>query len=134
MNRVLINKAAIVDRCINRIKDEYTDFETLQANFTKQDAIILNLERACQACIDAALHLVKEKKLGIPQNSKEAFHILEKEGIIDNSLSISMQNMVGFRNKVIQEYQSLKLEILNSIITSEKDELSKFMGILVRLN
>jgi uncharacterized protein YutE (UPF0331/DUF86 family) len=133
MSRVLLNKMAIVHRCLNRINEEYTDFETLQANFTKQDAIILNLERACQACIDAALHVVKEKKLGIPQNSKEAFQILEKERIIDSSLSISMQNMVGFRNIAIHEYQSLKLEILNSIITSEKDELSKFMGVLVKV-
>lgn len=58
---VIINKAATVERCIRRIQEDYdTDFRT---NFTKQDAVILNLERACQACIDMAAHTVKARKL-----------------------------------------------------------------------
>lgn len=131
MDRVLLNKLTIVDKCLNRIEEEYLDFESLKANFTQQDAIILNIERACQACIDAALHIVKVSKLGLPQSSKEAFQILEKSKIIDTELAKSMQNMVGFRNIAIHEYQSLNLEILNSIIIKDKEDLRRFMGIII---
>lgn len=131
MDRVLINKLTIVDKCLNRIEEEYVDLESLKANFTQQDAIILNIERACQACIDAALHFVKVRKLGLPQSSKEAFQILEKSRIIDTELTKSMQNMVGFRNIAIHEYQSLNLEILNSIIVKDKEDLRRFIGTII---
>ena len=48
-------------------------------NHTKQDSIVLNLQRACEASIALAMHIVAEKKLGIPQKSQEAFTLLEVE-------------------------------------------------------
>jgi uncharacterized protein YutE (UPF0331/DUF86 family) len=33
------------------------------------------------------MHIVAEKKLGLPQNSRDAFSFLEDEGILPSSLS-----------------------------------------------
>lgn len=60
-------------------------------NFTKQDSIVLNLQRACEASIGLAMHIVAEKKLGLPQNSRDAFTLLEQENIISSSLSSKMK-------------------------------------------
>ena len=57
-------------------------------NNTKQDSIVLNLQRACEASIDLAMHIIAEKKLGLPQNSRDAFSFLEGEGILPLSLLI----------------------------------------------
>ncbi len=46
-------------------------YEKLETYFTRQDSIILNLHRACEASIDAAMHLVRVKRLGIPQESRD---------------------------------------------------------------
>lgn len=46
----------------------------------------MNLERAIQACIDCAQYIVKQNKLGIPQFSREAFELLELNGIIGSDL------------------------------------------------
>jgi uncharacterized protein YutE (UPF0331/DUF86 family) len=35
-------------------------------NYTKQDSIILNIQRACKAVIDLGMHVIAEKGLGIP--------------------------------------------------------------------
>jgi len=35
-------------------------------DYTKQDSIILNIQRACQAFIDLAMHIVAEECLGLP--------------------------------------------------------------------
>jgi carbamoyl-phosphate synthase large subunit len=43
------------------------DDANLLANQTRQDAIILNLQLACESSIDAAMHLVRVHRLGIPQ-------------------------------------------------------------------
>lgn len=50
---VVVNTASIVERCLQRIEDEYQgDSENLYENVTRQDAIGLNLQRACQAAFD----------------------------------------------------------------------------------
>ena len=57
---VLLNKAASIERAVRRVREEYAgDDGNLLANQTKQDAIILNLQRACESSIDAAMHLVR---------------------------------------------------------------------------
>jgi hypothetical protein len=44
---IIINKIETIKRCLNRIKEEYLGSEKeLENNYTKQDSIILNLERA----------------------------------------------------------------------------------------
>ncbi len=72
---VLLNKAAIIERCLRRIREEYTLCPRLN-NYTHIDAITLNLERACQAAIDMAMHLLASEHLGIPQSSAHAFDLL----------------------------------------------------------
>jgi len=70
MDEVLLGKAAIIERCLRRIDEEYRGHEDeLATNFTRQDSILLNLQRACEASIDAAMHLVRLHRLGIPTAS-----------------------------------------------------------------
>ncbi|MGB3850497.1 MAG: HepT-like ribonuclease domain-containing protein [Tunicatimonas sp.] len=68
---VLTNKAAIIERCVARIREDFD--EDFANDFTKQDAVILNLQRACQACIDMAAHVVKTQKLGVPKPAASCF-------------------------------------------------------------
>lgn len=119
---IIMNKSEIVKRCIKRIKEEYENNPDNLQNYTKQDSIILNLQRMCEACIDAAIHVVRIKKLGVPQTSKECFQILEKENIIDKNLSSKLQGMVGFRNIAVHDYQTLDIEILQKIIENNLED------------
>ena len=48
-NDVILNKINIVERCIKRIHEEYGNNPEHLKNFTKQDSIVLNLQRACEA-------------------------------------------------------------------------------------
>lgn len=56
---VLINKASSIERCVARAREEYdknpTSFAT---DFTRQDAAILNIQRACEAALDMGQHLI----------------------------------------------------------------------------
>jgi uncharacterized protein YutE (UPF0331/DUF86 family) len=132
MDDVIINKSESILRCIKRIEEDYDDeFET---NYTKQDAIILNIQRAIQQTIDLGAYIVKKKKLGIPKSSKEIFEILEKEGYISKNLSIDLQKMVGFRNLAVHEYTKLKLEILEYIIKEKIWDLKVFVDEIKSIN
>jgi uncharacterized protein YutE (UPF0331/DUF86 family) len=124
---VLINKVAIVERCLMRIDEEYAgDINNLKINFTKQDSIILNLERACEASIDIAMRLVRKYNLGIPQESREAFDLLFKAGKIDEALGHNLKSMVGFRNVAVHDYQAVNLDVVASILTHHLSDLKKW--------
>jgi hypothetical protein len=50
---VLLNKAASIERCIKRARDEYaSEPDTFVQSLTRQDAAILNIQRACEAALD----------------------------------------------------------------------------------
>lgn len=115
---VLLNKAAIIERCLTRLAEEFQGFEhELETNFTRQDAIILNLLRACEASIDAAMHIIRQRRLGLPQESRDAFRLLEEAGLLTKELSAEMQKMVGFRNVAVHDYRKLSLDIVRSILS-----------------
>jgi uncharacterized protein YutE (UPF0331/DUF86 family) len=134
MDNVLLNKIAIVERCLKRIDEEYAGHEDeLEVNFTRQDSIILNLQRACEASIDAAMHVVRVRKLGVPQKSRDAFSMLFESELIDGCLASRMQSMVGFRNIAVHNYKALDMVILRSILDERLDDFKVFNQSMVAL-
>ena len=127
MDDVAVNKAASIERCIKRINEEYRgDASNLRANITRQDSIVLNLQRACEAAIDLAMHLVRKHKLGVPQETREAFDKLESASVLDARLARSLRSMVGFRNIAVHDYRKLDLDIVQAIIDKKLDDLLEF--------
>lgn len=133
MNDIILNKYSIIQRCIARINEEYKGHESeLVTNYTQQDSIILNIQRACQAAQDMANYVIKLKKLGIPQNARESFQLLNDHGLVSAPLTVSMTKMVGFRNIAIHEYQKLNIAILKSVIENHVDEINGFAEEVMR--
>lgn len=116
----------MIERYIKRIHEEYNNTPKNLENCTKQDSIILNLQRACEASIDLAMHIVADKKLGLPQSSRDAFTLLEDHGIIPSSLSSKMKAMVGFRNIAIHGYRDINLDILQKILENHLVDFMQF--------
>ena len=130
---VLLNKAAIIERCLHRIDEEYREHEgELETNFTKQDAIILNLLRACEASIDAAMHVIRLRRLGLPQESRDAFRFLEEAGLLTTELSNEMQKMVGFRNIAVHDDRKLSLKVLRAILDNRLGDFREFARTIIR--
>jgi uncharacterized protein YutE (UPF0331/DUF86 family) len=115
---VLLNKVAFIEHCVARAREEYNiDPVSFATNFSRQDAAILNIQRACEAALDIGQHLIRREQLGVPQSARDVFELLAKSEWIESSLAQSLKRMIGFRNIAIHEYQSLQLEITVKIIT-----------------
>lgn len=131
---VILNKAASIERCLQRILEEYAgDSRNLTANQTKQDAIILNLQRACETAIDLAMYVINQRRLGTPQESRDAFTLLQTAGLLPADLATSMQRMVGFRNVAVHEYARLNLDVVHAIITKQLDDFRTFSSTIVKV-
>jgi uncharacterized protein YutE (UPF0331/DUF86 family) len=114
---VILNKAAIIERCVARVREVHAgDDANLIEDPTRQDSILLNLQRACEASIELAMHVVRKRRLGLPQESREAFVLLEQAGLLSPDLARAMRAMVGFRNVAVHNYRELDLAIVSSII------------------
>lgn len=133
MNDVILNKITTIERCVNRIHEVYEGNPENLKDFTKQDSIILNIQRACEASIDLAMHIVSERKLGVPKASREGFELLQEAHIIDSSLAKTLMNMVGFRNIAVHDYQALKVDILEAILDKHIDDFKQFTQIMLQL-
>lgn len=132
MDNTLLNKSETLSKCLKRIEDEYREHEhDFTVNFTVQDAIMLNLERAIQACIDAGAHIIRKQNLGIPQANREVFEMLFEHGYISNELSLSLQQMVGFRNILVHDYKRINLDIVVTIIKEKVADIDKFKHVLL---
>lgn len=130
---VLLNKVAIIERCLARLEQEYRGHEDeLDTNLTRQDSILLNLQRCSEAAIDLAMHGVRVHRLGLPQESREAFTLLYDADLIDEILMQRMQAMVGFRNIAVHNYQKLSLEIVRSILNENLGDFRQFCTIMLK--
>ena len=128
MPDVVLNKIQTIERCLKRIREEYVGHEEeFEENHTKQDSVVLNLERASQASIDIATHIVKVNGLGLPNSSRELFDLLLENHIISEDICKQMQGMVGFRNIAVHDYQNLNIEIVVAIIERHLGDFEGFV-------
>lgn len=64
---VIVAKSASIERAVRRAKEEYVAAgQNLAVDRTRQDAAILNVQRACETAIDLAQHWVRIRSLGVP--------------------------------------------------------------------
>jgi uncharacterized protein YutE (UPF0331/DUF86 family) len=105
--------------------EEYSYCPALD-NYTHLDALLLNIERACQAAIDMAMHIVAKLHLGMPQHVAQAFDMLVDAGIVSKTLGRSLRGMVGFRNIAVHDYQKLDQEILLFVVNKGYLDLIEF--------
>jgi uncharacterized protein YutE (UPF0331/DUF86 family) len=98
---IIINKSETIKRCFDRINEEYASDPLNLTNFTKQDSIILNIQRMCESCLDIAMHI------------------------------ISLQRMVGFRNIAVHNYQNLNLDIVQAVIENHIQDPMRFIHVIL---
>ncbi len=127
INDILINKAASIERCIKRVREEYTkagaDFAT---DYSRQDAAILNIQRACEAALDMGQHIIRTQQLGVTQSARDVFTLLAQANLIEDNLAETMKRMIGFRNIAVHDYQALLIPIVENIITNHLDDFVNF--------
>lgn len=128
MNDVVLNKKESIERCLKQIRHYYqlpSEFDFVEDHL-KQDAIAINMQRACEQAIDLANHIVKKSKMGIPKDSRDSFQLLADNNMIPKSLAADLIKMIGFRNVLVHEYQQLDLDLMVDVIENHLDDLLLF--------
>jgi uncharacterized protein YutE (UPF0331/DUF86 family) len=131
-DEIIVSKAASIERCVTRAREEYAKgADSFAADYTRQDAAILNIQRACEAALDMGQHILKRERLGVPQSARDVFTLLAAGGWIGLDLAERLRRMVGFRNIAVHNYQALLLPIVTSIINERLGDLLEFSAALL---
>lgn len=130
---VILNKYESIEKCIHRIEEEYENNPESLQDYRKMDCIVLNLQRACELVTDIAMYLVSVRKLGMPQEKRQAFELLQKNGLISKETEDKMKKMIGFRNIAIHDYKNLDEQVLIDVIESHLGDLLDFARDMLNL-
>jgi len=123
---IILEKIGIIQRCLRRIADVTEMSPNRLEDINIQDIFVLNLQRAAQACIDLAAHIIAFEGLGLPTSLKDHFDLLVKEKFIPKELGDKMIAMVGFRNIAVHEYQNIDVIILKGILQHNLRDIEQF--------
>jgi len=121
---LVLAKIETLERCLGRI-DSARGRPELDV-LDRQDITVLNLQRAVQAMIDLAAHVVAREGLGIPDDLAASFELLKRAGTIDGDLADRMRRMTGFRNVAVHEYRKLDPAVVDAIVRERLGDLRAF--------
>ena len=123
---VVLGKLAIIDRCTRRIREVRSERRSELQPLDVEEIVILNLQRAVQAAIDLAAHVVAAEGYGLPDSLAGTFSLLEQRGVIGADLAERLRRMVGFRNIVVHDYRVIDPRIVDSIVENSMTDLRAF--------
>ena len=112
---VVTAKVATIDRCLQRISNTRGERSAVLLPVEIEDIVVLNLQRAVQAAIDLATHVVSAEGYALPDSVAAFFSVLEGHGILEPPLAERLRRMVGFRNIAIHDYQTLDAGIVEAM-------------------
>lgn len=84
------------------------------------------LEKAIQCAIDIASYIVAKEALGTPTQYKDVFFFLGREGVLTPDLTDRLESMVGFRNNLIHQYETVDPSLVYKAVHTDVDDLVAF--------
>jgi uncharacterized protein YutE (UPF0331/DUF86 family) len=128
---VLVSKAATIERCARRAREEYEkDPTTFVGNVTRQDAATLNVLRAWEAAVEMGDYVIGANALGMPDDERDVFSLLAAHGWIDATLAEDLKRTGEFC-RAEQDYQAGPLPALVTIIKRGLDDFQAYARALL---
>jgi uncharacterized protein YutE (UPF0331/DUF86 family) len=106
--------------------------ESYLADRTMQASAERWLHLAAECALDLAHHVIADRGWKTPGSYREAFRILEEEGILTAARAREMEGWAGLRNVLVHLYLDVDQERLYEILTLDLDQLEAFAADISR--
>ena len=108
-----------------------------ERHFVSDPLIYGNAERylqlAIQAVLDISHHIVADRNLALPDDSKSLFELLAREKVVSRALAARLTAMAGFRNVLVHEYLEIDRRRVYRALTKELRDFESFIRAVARL-
>jgi uncharacterized protein YutE (UPF0331/DUF86 family) len=129
---VLLSKAATIERCARRAREEYEkDPTTFVGDVTRQDAATLNVVRAWEAAVEMGDYVIGNYAFGPAQDERDVLTLLAQHGWIDPALAEDLKRTGEFC-RAEWDYQAAPLPALVTIIKRGLDDFRTYSHALLQ--
>ena len=95
-------------------------------NIEKQRFCERTMQLLIEICIDTANILVKELKLGLPEEEETVFEKIKDKDIISEEMYEKLKEMKRFRNILTHRYRTIDNSIVYHHAAEERDDFTEF--------
>jgi len=126
---VIENKISAVKKYL-KILENYKQYsqKELVDDLNLRGALERYLYLAAQAAIELAEAVIAYKRFRKPATMREAFDILEEEGVVKAKLAEELAKMVGFRNIMAHDYGEIDYDIVYDVLHNRLSDIEEFVG------
>lgn len=128
---LVLAKVSTIRKCVSTIRELNRAAPASYPAWLVQDVTVLNIQRAAQACLDLAAHLIAVHGWELPRSSRHAFEILAEHAVIDPPTRDTMAGVMGFRNVAVHQYTDLDPAVVARIAATQLGELEAFGAAIV---
>jgi uncharacterized protein YutE (UPF0331/DUF86 family) len=86
-----------------------------------------------QVCIDIANHVISSEGWRTPRDFRDAFTVLEEQGVIEHPLADRMRALAGLRNRLVHLYDEVDDRLVQEALHEGLDDLDAYASAVVRL-
>lgn len=127
--RLIQRKLLNMDKYISQLQLQLqTSQKRYLSDYTRQRA----MERLCQViiefAIDTSMLIVTGLKMAPPESAREGFQKIYQLNVIDTKLLQSFERYVGFRNRIVHEYEALDQKIIYRTARNLVDDSRAFIS------
>ncbi len=124
---LVLRKIERIDAYLKQVRQKRDPgFEVFRKDIDLQSIVLFNLIQSIQASVDIGAHIISDSEWGVPGSQADIFEILAQNKIITKQLSRLMINMVGFRNRIVHEYEKIDLRIVYDVWQKNSKDIDKF--------
>lgn len=104
----------------------YSREEFIQ-DFTKIESAKHLLQVSIECCLDMAHHIAADEGYRTPQDSYDAFIVLNEEGILPDDFMPTLRQMVSFRNRMVHLYWDMDDTTIHDILQRNLSDFETFV-------
>lgn len=106
--------------------------DLFQKDSDLQSIILFNLIQTTQSCIDIGTHIIGDMGWGSPETQAGIFEKLAEHEVITKPLAKKMIRMVGFRNRIVHEYEKIDMKIVHEVWKKHTVDIERFCKAVVK--
>jgi uncharacterized protein YutE (UPF0331/DUF86 family) len=123
---IVLAKVSTIRKCVAAIRSLSRDLPEPEREWMRVDLTVLNLQRAVEASIDLASHLIAANGWELPRDAADGFRVLGSRGVVPPALTEVFVKMVGFRNVAVHSYREVDPRIVNGIARERLGDFESF--------
>ena len=129
---IVLAKVSTIRKAVATIRSLESELPGGEKEWMRLDLTVLNLQRAVEAAIDVASHLISANGWELPRDARHAFEILVTHGVIAGTSLKVLHAAVGFRNIAVDDYAKLDPQVVRGIAADHLGDLEEFANEVLR--